>query len=1239
MKNKILQKILMLTKYALYGFCLLLLTFSVLLADTTFGQGVQSVREHVVNLHLTNASIDKAILEIEKKTPYRFAYDAKTIKKPVKISLVSGENKTVADYLLEMSRQSNLMFKQLDHQIMVLNVRKNDLEVNTKHEKLNITITGTVTSVEDGEGLPGVNVVVKGTRQGTITDMNGRYTLSAPDESETLVFSSVGYERQEVAIGGRSVINIEMTPDIQALQEIVVIGYGEVNKRDLTGAVGKVEAGEINELPVAGFDQAMQGKVSGVRVINSNAAPGGGFDIQIRGVGSLTSSGYPLVVVDGMPLQDESFVAEGNPFNAINPNDIESVEILKDASSAAIYGARAANGVVLITTKRGKEGKPRINFNFSAGVSQMINVPEVGNAAQFKQFYKDGANMSFLKEDLGHYNPDLDASWKWNLENDEDYFRRRELVMQYDLLSRANRAFRFMAWDTLNHNTSDYLRQQVDDWYYDTAPWSDNDQNWLNEITRGGEFPGSTQNYNISASGGSDAMSYYVSGSYYQDKGIVKETDFQRFTANVNLDFKVNNNIRAGVKISPSWQDLDNIGGSRVESRWFTSPLYQQTLMFPPIFSAYDENGEIYDYGRQSDFLNIDNTWGTHFFGNPLYQFERTDNRKTFRSLASFWGEITFLKDFTFRSSLLTDFRLTNTHQWRPSTAGDRFNSPGPQLLEDIVNAQDRMDKDTKWYWENVLSYKKTINDAHNIDAVAGYTVEKTQSHWLRVEKRNFATDDVPYPAAGAVIQDPEDATDALGQNAFIGMFVRGQYNYNSKYYLTGTFRRDGSSRFGSESLWGNFPSVAVAWRLSEEPFMQGITWLDDLKIRASYGVTGNSSIANNRQQRVLDNVFYVFDESIAGGFEDQSLFDPTLSWEKTKEQNIGLNVGLFQGRINLTVDAYKRESSNMLLSVNLPNYVGFNSIVQNFGNMENKGIEFTIDGLPIAQRDFTWNTNFNISFNRNKITKLFPNENDFIQGQSAAGNTYTRAYVGGPISLFWGAIYQGPYSDWDEVYTQPAQFSYSGGDLDNMSRNSTHPGDPKYADINGDGVINGNDQTVIGSPWPDFYWGFGNTFKYKDFDLYVQMDGIQGSHIYNAVKNEWFGQGARGRFNMPVEFLNDYWTPDNPDAEWYTPRLENRGFDNETSTAIVESGDYTAIRTIRLGYTLPGRLLENTFLQKLRFYVNVQNAFYFTEYSGFNPEGNNVGSNDISRVRNFGIDAGNYPIYRTLTFGIDLGL
>jgi TonB-dependent starch-binding outer membrane protein SusC len=1105
-------------------------------------------------------------------------------------------------------------------------------------------IKGYVNDSETSDSMPGVSVTVKGTPAGTVTDKNGNYEITVPSSNSELVFSFIGYESQTILVGEKSVINVSLKEASNQLNEVVVVGFGEVNKRDLTGAVGKVNAEKINELPVAGFDKALQGKVAGVRVTTANAAPGGGFDMQIRGVSSLTASSQPLVVIDGLPIVDIGYQAENNPLNLVNPNDIVSMEVLKDASSAAIYGSRGSAGVILITTKKGKAGKPVFNFNASNGVSQAINLPEVGSREQYVQWNKDIRNFAYWKQSPGNYSNVNNTVWKWSIDNEEDYQTRSKNMIGNSDFTNNDQGLYYLAFDParMTPATNTQIKQIIDN----TAYWYNTDTDWVQEIQRSGRYPGGITQYNLSVGGGTENTRYQVSGSYFKEKGTIQNTDFGRYTFNINLETDVAKWLKIGTKISPSWQDLNNIGGGSVENRWFSSPLYQSAMLLPPILAPYNADGTPVDYSSSSPWSITERHWGGTFYGNPMYVFQQSDKRTTFRALGNLFAEATLFKDIKLKSAMLTDYGHGQQRTFRPSTMGDRFNPPGDQNLTAIVNATNQQDRRFKYYWENSLTYTKSFKNVHNLNALALYTQEKTYFDRVFVRKTNFVTNDIERPSGGITVTNPlTDATDAANTDAFIGLLGRVQYNYKGKYYLTAAVRRDGSSRFGINTLWGNFPSAAVAWRISDEPFMKPLDFIYDLKLRASYGETGNSGIPMGRQQAIYSNASYVSGERIAQGVSLSNLYDPNLSWEKTKEVNLGADLALFKGRLGVTAEYYNRKTTDMLLFLDLPQYAGYGSVLTNFGSMMNRGIELGINATPIANKNLTLTTDFNISANRGKITRLFAEEQAFITGAQVSGWTdMTRGYVGGPLSVFWGTIADGIYNDWDEIENNPIAYNYSNGNLDLIRRSSNAPGEIRYKDVNGDGIINLDDRTAVGNPWPDYVWGFNSTLKAKNFDLFIQIDGSIGAEIFNVVRYEWFRQ-SQTVFNMPADWLSDYWTPTNTDAKY--PIISIRGGINGglynnmwQGTFIKEDGDFTAIRNIRLGYTLPNGIASRLKLTKVRVYTNIQNALYFTKYSGFNPEGNNRGldvSNQGQRSNNYGVDGGNYPLQRTITLGLDL--
>ncbi len=1228
--------------------------------------------EHAVR-QATQKSLHQALDEIKTRFDVKFIFETKVIRdRTVLADFSPVEN--VDQVLARLSTQVDLRFKKIgDRNHMILKKKKEE-----KLEKLTgaspkapglttlsavpvpsvnkepaaeqqKTISGKVTD-ENNEGLPGVNIVVKNTTLGTVTDVDGNYQLSVPDEATTLVFSSVGYLAREVAIDNQTVINIEMTPDVQSLEEVVVIGYGTQKKRDLTGAISSVSSKEIEEISVTGFDQAIEGKLSGVRVVNANPSPGAGLEILIRGPNSIQSSTFPLIVVDGMPLPDD-FNYGNNPFNAINPNDIASIEVLKDASAAAIYGTRAANGVVLVTTKRGGQGKARINFSARYGLQQVARNVELADRDQFLDYYWAGRNHGFWKLDTAHFDPDyegglfaLEKNWQWDIGNSEERLAERMDIITanpgvFGSVGSQNpdRAFWFGGFNRNyldDPNTGAEWQRNLDIMQsLLTNPNAWPNTRWTDVIQNDGRFPGRFEDYSLSSSGGNERMAYYVSGSYTRNQGTIRNTQHERLTAILNLDFNITDRLDFGFKLQPSLQDLDRIDGSRAVSTWFDAPLYANVFGLPPIYPATDEDGIVH-LGRGSEINNID--FGLDRMDNPLWTFLMTDNTRTFRNLGSLFGEYEILKGLTLRSEISTDFTNTVRDQFRPIAMGSRNSPPGTRGESWGANSTS---SSFYWYLANTLNYKRVFGK-HEISLLAGYTAEERTVRSSRIRKVNFPTDEIITTNQTGEIKDPvDDVRNNLDGYTLIGTLGRLIYNFDSKYYLTGTVRRDGSSRFGQNNRWGTFPSVSAAWRVSGENFMQNIRFISDLKLRAGYGTSGNSGIGNYNAIRLHEVAPYILDNTLAIGYLDRQLPDRGLGWEESREFNLGVDVSLLENRLDATVEVYDKRTESMLFPRSLPDYSGFGSFLTNMGKMQSRGWEVSVLSRNLVGA-FNWTSDFNISAYNTRILALGPDGLP-VDGQQNAGRiSMVRNFIGHPYGTFFGSVYLGTFSSFEEVFTDPSR------PLDNdlntdparLRDKASFPGDQKVADVNGDGIIDGNDETIIGSPEPDFFWGLGNTFQYKDFDLRVQLSGVVGAQVLNAVMSDQASRMLDGRQNVREDML-DYWSPTNTDGYWVTPaRRQGGGFDKSTSY-LVEKGDFIKINTINLGYNFPAAALRRLKINTARVYINVQNAFIFSRYSGANPEASQRGDDESGRARTFGVDGGGYPPMRVFAFGVNLGL
>ncbi|MGB3851297.1 MAG: TonB-dependent receptor [Tunicatimonas sp.] len=964
------------------------------------------------------------------------------------------------------------------------------------------TITGQVTDLATGETLPGVNIVVKGTAIGTVTDVNGNYRLTAPDDAETLVFSSVGYTSEELAIGNQTVINLEMAPDIQSLSEVVVVGYGAVKKSDLTGSVSSISQEEITALPVNDVQQIMQGRAPGVQVIQNSHSPGGGLSVRIRGANSVLGGSDPLYVVDG-------FIG-GVGLNSINPNDIESIEILKDASATAIYGSRGANGVVIITTKRGSKGSDAINFDAFYGVQEVANTIDVMNARQFAEI----ANARVLN-DGGTEVPFPDLN---NFPVDTD---------------------------------------------------------WQDEIFRTAPI----QSYALSVNGGNESTQYLVSANYFDQTGIVENTDFVRGTVRANIDkqlgrFKLSNSFQAAQVTEndiPEGQDKGPVASAL--AAYPTRPVRENGA-----FAQMD----ILEYNGFNDPIN-----------NPVAEItQRKREVKTTRLFNVMYGEYKLLEGLTAKVSLGVNYsnsrRDNYTRRTIPGTNVNGVAFIGSSETVDILN-------------ENTLNYSKSFGD-HSINAVVGFTSQRNEFRFFNAGSRDFVTDvlETGDLASGATIDVPNSGGTIWSQQSVLG---RINYVLQDKYLFTFTGRYDGSSRVAEKNRWTFFPSFALGWRVSEEPFLANLDAISNLKLRASWGQTGNDRIPSYlSQQRISSNTFSS-GEQIVVGLAPLNLPSSELDWEVTAQTNIGVDLGFADERIRLTADYYVKNTSNLLAQIQLPLSVGFGNVIQNIGELRNTGVELGLGG-DILVGEFQWSVEGNFSSNRNEIVSLKDGNDVFappLPGGASAGSFHI-VREGEPLASYYGFVE---------------------GELDET-------GDITYRDLDGDGEVNNNDRTILGDFFPDFIYGLNSNFSYRGIDVNIFFQGVQGVEVIRLDRFRSANSLTRG-YNQLVE-VTDFWTPENTDARYPRPRsgIRFRGADT-----YVDDASYLRLRNVQVGYTFPLTTMGVSWLRKLKIYASAQNLLTLTDYTGYDPEINTQGGGSDLRL---GLDLSGYPSARTYTFGINLG-
>ncbi|WP_159452042.1 SusC/RagA family TonB-linked outer membrane protein [Hymenobacter roseosalivarius] len=1002
------------------------------------------------------------------------------------------------------------------------------------------SISGRVTDRQTGEGLPGVTILVKGTSNGISTNSDGTFTLAVPSTGTTLVFSSIGYVTQEQPIGTNNQVNVSLAADTKALSEVVVVGYGSQSKALVTGAITSVDAKEFQGQPIAGVDQALQGRASGVQVTANSGTPGGGISVRIRGNNSISASSDPLYVVDGVPINTGSYSNIGvgnqqlNALSDINPNDIASIEILKDAAAAAIYGSRAANGVVLITTKRGQAGRTKITFDAYKGVQETIKRLDVLDGQQSQDIINESRVNVGLAPRYVEANP----------------------TAQQALFTGAS-------------------------------------TNWQDEIFR----TAGISNYTLTASGGDERTRFLLSGSYFDQEGIIIASGFKRGSMRLNIDNKISDRIRVGV----------NVTGSRSLSNRIANDNNIYGVLSAAIL-----------LGSQTPLRNADGSFGRDPFSsveNPVAAATLpTLEARSNRMIGNIYAEADILKDLRLRTTLGADYLNLKEDRFIPSTLLQGAGSNG------IGNANSRYD--VLWQTENTLTYTKSLGD-HNITLLAGQSAIKSTQEGITTTVSGFATNKIKRLAAGSV------RTEASSDGTLwtlLSYFGRVNYDYKGRYILSGSLRRDGSSRFGVQNKYGVFPAVSGSWRISEEAFFPEQKFVNELKVRGGYGQTGNFEIGNFASR----NLYGVGAGNLANynqiaGLVPTQIGVDDLTWEKSAEVNVGLDVGLLDSRLLFSANVFKKQADRLLLNRQLPLTSGFLSVTQNIGSLENKGLELELTTQNVKNDAFTWTTNFNMSFIRNEVTSLV-NDAPFQAGFA------NRVQVGSPLGSFYGYVVDRIYQSQEEIDADNARARELAGRTTVFYQAAgTRPGDIRFRDLDGDGMIGQADQDIIGSAQPKFFGGINNQLSFKGFDLGFFFQYQSGNEIYNNTRA--FAEGMNGQFGQLASVL-DRWRPDAPNTDMPRAAFGDPNNNRRTSTRFLEDGSYLRLKTLTLGYNIPEAFTKVMRVQTARLYLSGQNVLTFTNYSGLDPEINTFSGSNTS----LGTDFLTFPQARTFQVGVNLG-
>jgi TonB-linked SusC/RagA family outer membrane protein len=1038
-----------------------------------------------------------------------------------------------------------------------------------------LPVRGRVTDKTTGEPLSGVSVVVKGTSIGTATDAGGNFSIEAP-ENATLEFTIVGYGSVTAKASTKAALNILLGRPDASLNEVVVIGYGTQSKKDVIGSIASVGARQLQDKAVVSFGEAIAGQVAGVQVQQTSSAPGAGLSIKIRGVGSISADNTPLYVIDGVPLDNTtgSYSAQGasganvptNPLASINPGDIQSIDILKDASATSIYGSRGSNGVVIITTKQGSKGRTQVNLNVSTGWQNIDHKIPMLSTADWAQRQIDIRNYNYT------YLNGVPIAGR--SPNDPNSVRG------------SNANFKIPKEFT---NPSLLPDNDWQDIVYQTAPMS---------------------NYQLSASGGNDNFRFYISGNYINQEAITVGQGFKKFSLRGNIDANITDRIKVGFRIAPSYSinDISTAGGLS-----YYGGVTAAVVTSPPIFPVYTPNGT---YNNMQQVTFDDGTPPqTLFFSNGLGLSREYENTmKMFNTVGTLFTTIDFTKHLTLRASINADVTNISTDAFVPST----ITVSGYNLYGSTYTGNN-----LSWSNENTLTYDNIFKNKHHLNALVGFSEQMAT-----FTSSGITADQYPNNLVHTINAGITTGTRASkSQWSMASLISRLKYDFNEKYFLTATFRRDGSSRFGANSKWGSFPSAAIGWRVSQEGFMQGVKVISDLKLRASYGIVGNDQIGNYGaigQVGPRTAILGSGDGRRVSGLSQDNLGNSFLTWEQSKSLDIGIDLGLFHNRVNITADYYDKVSSGMLFGVPVPTFTGFSQTLRNLGKLRNKGIELNIETRNIDRGNFIWTTNFNMSANKNKVEALNANNDDIFSVNYGVVNAIThRTRVGETMASYYGFIYDGVYMNNQELAAGPK-----------LASGITAIGDPRLKDISGpggkpDGLIDNFDKTNLGNNLPDFTFGLTNSVSYKNFDFTILIQGVQGVEVLNLLKTS-------GNYKAVSSLFRNYWKSEAQpgDGQTFRPTYAAYQGNNPVITSwLVEDGSFIRIKNLTLGYRLP-KLFGAKVIKNARAYLNVQNLYTFTSYEGYNPEVNTVEGTDNLTP---GMDFGTFPLTRTLTLGLNI--
>lgn len=1055
------------------------------------------------------------------------------------------------------------------------------LMAKENYRSIQETLKGEIVSTNDNTPIQGVSIKIKGTNTATSSNNQGKFEITTKI-GDVLIISSVGYKPIEITVSKISPITINLEKLNSQIDDVVVVGYGTQKRKQISGSISSVKGTDIQTIPSSSFENAILGMVSGVQVQEPSGEPGAGPSIRVRGLGSISAGNEPLYVIDGYPYSKN--VSSGvlgdvstrtvafappssNPLASINTADIESIDILKDAAASAIYGSRASNGVIIVTTKRGKRNQAgQIHFDAFAGVQNVARRVQMMNAEEYAKYSIEAKNNAYVQDFPG-------AS-----ANDDNTTRYR----------RSNLAQYFLPDDFIN-------------------PTGTN-TDWQKEIFHTTPI----QSYNLSFIGGSEKTNYFVAGGYFNQEGIIRKSGFERFNVRVNIDHSIRNNLKIGLLLNPSYTVSQKAPAG---APYFAVPpgIVYSALVTSPTVSPYLPDGRINQTDNQSHLYTSDGRGtGMTEASNPLAIIAGiNDELKQYRTTAITYAEYEFIKDLKYKIYLGTDFNNFNRSFYRSKEFLFRQNTVGEPY------AQSNASFNFNYKIENTINYDKTFNENHNINILLGYTAQKDQLEYNSVRAQNFP-DDLVQTVSGGQVNGGTSVREAWSLASLIS---RANYSYKNKYLFSASFRSDRASRFGENKKTGTFPAFSVGYKIKEESFLKNATWLNDLKLRGSWGLTGNFLIPNYASIGLLDPNNYVFGDVIQNGLAPSTVNNKDLTWEKTEQINVGLDLDILKNRISTTIDWYTKKTSNLLLYVQEPGSTGFTTALKNIGQVQNRGFEIQLSSRNLVA-EFKWNTDLNFSKNKNKVLKLGPNGDPILTTGAAGIRHITK--IGEAIGSYYGYVVDGIYQTNEEVKNS----------LPDAIAPAARAGDFRFKDINGDGKINADDRTVIGNYQPDFIWGITNKFQYKGFDLSFLIQGSEGGEVLNLTRRHLGnGEGATNSYKA----WNDRWVSTEQPGTGKIPRADrltdNHGQNNRPSNFQVEDCSYIRLRNVTIAYTFSEKILKNK-IKSARIYLSGNNLHTWTKYLGYNPEVNN--QSQYTQVQ--GEDYGAYPLIRTYTLGVNIG-